>query len=156
MINNSERNMITNLWKRTKATFTQPNLTRRILTPLLLALAIPYQLHAAGPATLDLLSTANFVILSGAGITTTGGGIINGNIGASPIAGSAIGVSCAQVNGTIYAVDASGPPCAVVDPPLLTQAKNDLTTAYNDAANRTPVPTGPNLNPGAAYSTGYD
>ncbi len=117
--------------------------TSRILIPLLLALAIPYQLHAAGPAPVNLLSTANFVILSGAGITTTGGGIINGNIGASPIAGSAIGVTCAQVNGTIYAVDASGPPCAVVNPSLLTQAKSDLTTAYNDAAGRT-IPTATN------------
>jgi hypothetical protein len=136
--------MITNLWKKTKATFTRLNATARILTPLLLALATPYQLEAAGPAPVNLLSTANFVILSGAGITTTGGGIINGNIGASPIAGSVIGVPCAQVNGTIYAVDASGPPCAVVDPSLLTTAKNDLTTAYNDAAGRTtPTATNP-------------
>ncbi len=56
---------------------------------------------AAGPAPVDLLSTAHFVILSGAAITTTGGGIINGDVGASPIAGSAIGVTCAQVNGTM-------------------------------------------------------
>jgi len=143
--NNTERNMITNLWKRTKTTFAQLNPTARIITPLLLALAIPCQLDAAGPAPVNLLSTANFVILSGAAITTTGGGIINGNVGASPIAGSAIGVTCAQVNGTIYAVDASGPPCAVVAPSLLTTAKNDLTTAYNDAAGRT-TPTA--INPG--------
>ena len=96
---------------------------------------------------MNLGTTANFVILSGAAITTTGGGIITGNIGASPIAGSAIGVSCAQVIGIIYAVDASGPPCAVIDAALLTTAKGDLTTAYNDAAGRTPVPTGPFLNP---------
>ncbi|MDR3457692.1 MAG: ice-binding family protein [Verrucomicrobiae bacterium] len=128
--------------------------TGRILTSLLLALAIPYQLEAAGPAPLDLLSTAHFVILSGAAITTTGGGIINGDVGASPIAGSAIGVNCAQMNGTIYAVDASGPPCAVIASVLLTAAKNDLTTAYNDAAGRTPVPTGPNLNPGLIPGSG--
>ena len=94
------------------------------------------------------------MILSGAGITTTGGGIITGNVGSSPIAGSAIGVTCAQVIGTIYAVDASGPPCAVVDASLLTTAKGDLTTAYNDAAGRTPVPTGPNLNPGLIPGSG--
>jgi hypothetical protein len=118
------------------------------LTPLLLALAIPCQLEAAGPAPVNLLSTASFVILSGAAITTTGGGIINGDVGASPIAGSAIGVTCAQVNGTIYAVDASGPPCAMIAPALLLAAKNDLTTAMIAAAGRTPVPTDPDhLNP---------
>ena len=84
------------------------------------------------------------MILAGAAVTTTGGGIINGNVGASPIAGSAIGVTCVQVNGIIYAVDASGPPCAVVDPTLLTTAKNDLTTAFNDAAGRT-TPTAVNI-----------
>ena len=88
--------------------FSKLNTTARILTPLLLALAIPYQLAAAGPAPVDLRSTANFAILAGAAVTSTGGGIINGNVGASPIAGSAIGVTCAQVNGTIYAVDAAG------------------------------------------------
>jgi hypothetical protein len=114
---------------------------------LFLALALPHQIFAAGPPALNLRSTANFVILSGAAITSTGGGIIAGDVGASPIAGSAIGVTCAQVIGTIYAVDASGPACAVIDATRLTTAKGDLTTAYNDAAGRTPVPTGPFLNP---------
>ena len=124
--------------------FIKLNTTARILTSFLLALASPHQLSAAGPAPVNLGSTANFVILAGAAITTTGGGIINGNVGASPIAGSAIGVTCVQVNGTIYAVDAAGPPCAVVDPSLLTTAKGDLTTAYNDAAGRTtPTATNP-------------
>ncbi|MGA3285173.1 MAG: ice-binding family protein [Verrucomicrobiota bacterium] len=124
------------------------NATARILTSLLLALAIPYNLAAAGPAPVNLGSTANFAILAGAAITTTGGGTITGDVGASPISGSAIGVTCAQVTGTIYAVDAAGPlPCAVQDATLLTTAKGDLTIAYNDAAGRTPVPTGPFLNP---------
>ena len=130
------------------------NSTVRILASILLVLAIPLHARAAGPDPVDLRSTASFAILSGAGITTTGGGIITGNVGSSPIAGSAIGVTCAQVIGTIYAVDASGPPCAVVDASLLTTAKGDLTTAYNDAAGRTPVPTGPNLNPGLIPGSG--
>ena len=110
-------------------------------------MALPHSLQAAGPAPVDLRSTANFAILSGAAITSTGGGVIVGDVGASPIAGSAIGVTCAQVVGTIYAVDASGPFCAVIDPTRLTTAKGDLTIAFNDAAGRTPVPTGPFLNP---------
>lgn len=105
---------------------------------------MPHLLFAAGPAPVNLGSTANFTILAGAAVTTTGGGVINGDIGASPIAGSAIGIPCDQVNGTIYEVDASGPPCAVVNPTLLSQAKSDLTTAMNDAAGRT-TPTSVNI-----------
>src|SRR5476649_386883 len=140
--------------KTGKVIFHKPKATAQILASLLLALAIPYEIFAAGPAPVDLRSTANFVILAGAGITTTGGGIINGNIGASPITGAAIGVTCAQINGIIYAVDGSGPPCAVVNAGLLTTAKGDLTAAYNDARDRTPVPTGPNLNPGLIPGSG--
>jgi hypothetical protein len=106
-------------------------------------------IQAAGPAPVNLGSTTSFTILSGAAVTTTGGGTINGNVGASPIAGSAIGVTAAQVNGTIYEVDNSGPAGAVVDPTLLTTAKGDLTTAYNDAQGRSPTPTGPYLDPGS-------
>jgi hypothetical protein len=135
--------------------FFKLNPTARILTSFLLALTIPHQAAAAGPAPVDLRSTADFVILSGAAITTTGGGIINGNVGASPITGAAIHLTCAQVNGTIYTVDAAGPlPCRVIDSTLLTTAKGDLTIAYNDAAGRTPVPAGPFLNPGLTPGAG--
>lgn len=41
------------------------------------------------------------------------------------------------MTGTIYSVDGAGPlPCRIVDPGLLTIAKNDLTTGYGDAAGR--------------------
>jgi hypothetical protein len=53
----------------------------------------------------------------------------------------------AQVNGTIYTVDAAGPAGSVIAPALLTTAKGDLTTAFNDAAGRMPAPTGAFLNP---------
>jgi len=137
--------------------FLKPNTTARILTSLLLALAIPHQLQAAGPAPLNLLSNTNFVVLAETQITeadTTGS--INGNIGLSGT-GTGIHVTCAQVTGTIYAVDASGPlPCAVNNATLVNQAVSDMLTSYTDAANRIPVPTGPNLNPGVAYSSGYN
>ncbi len=113
-------------------------------------------LSAAGPATLDLRSTAHFTILSGAGITTTGGGIINGDVGASPITGAAIHLTQAQVNGTIYVVDAAGPAGSVIAQRLLNTAKGDLTTAYNDAAGRQPTPSGPFLNPGAGNIGGLN
>jgi hypothetical protein len=111
--------------------------------------ASPRMLEAAGPATVNLRSAAPFTILAGAAITTTGGGLITGDVGASPITGAAIHVVQSQVTGTIYEVDATGPAGAVVDPTLLTAAQGDLTTAYNDAAGRLPAPTGPFLNPGA-------
>jgi hypothetical protein len=105
-------------------------------------------LSAAGPASVNLGSTANFTILAGATITTTGNGTITGNVGASPITGAAIHLTCSQVSGTIYTVDPAGPlPCRVIDPTRLTTAKGDLTIAYNDAAGRTPVPSGSFLNP---------
>ncbi|MCX7001654.1 MAG: ice-binding family protein [bacterium] len=135
------------------------NRTKQILMGLALAtaaMALHGTLSAAGPAPVNLRATAHFTILAGAAITSTGGGTINGDVGASPIAGSAIGLNTAQVNGIIYAVDASGPAGSVIDPVLLTAAKSDLTTAYNDAAGRTPIPTGPFLNPGAGNIGGLN
>ena len=121
------------------------------------ALLVPApKLFAAGPEPIDLASAARFTILAGAAVTTTGGGLINGDVGASPIAGSAILLTQAQVNGTIYTVDASGPAGSVIDPALLLAAKGDLTTAFNDAAGRTPVPSGPFLNPGAGNIGGLN
>ncbi len=98
-------------------------------------------------APINLGTTSNFAILSGAAITTTGGGMVTGDVGASPISGSAIGIPAAQVNGTIYSVDASGPAGSVEDPGRLTTAKSDLKTAYNEARDRTPVPSGSFENP---------
>jgi hypothetical protein len=119
-------------------------------------LAIPQTLRAAGPAPVDLGSTAHFAILAGAAVTTTGGGVINGDVGASPIAGSAIHLTKAQVNGIIYAVDDTGPAGAVVDPDLLLAAKGDLTKAYIEARDRTPVPMDEFLNPGAGNLGGLN
>ncbi len=113
-------------------------------------------LFAAGPAPVNLGSTAHFTILAGAAITTTGGGMVHGDVGASPIAGSAIHLPQSQVNGIIYEVDASGPAGAVIDPVRLTAAKGDLTTAYNDAAGRSPAPSGPFLNPGSGNIGGLN
>jgi len=153
--------MITIMKLTTCAGYARRVLQANLIKPLVVGLAVavaligsPGEVRAAGPALVDLGTAGHFTILAGAAITTTGGGIINGDIGASPIAGSAIGVGCAQINGTIYAVDASGPPCAVIAATLLTTAKGDLTTAYNDAAGRTPTPTGPNLNPGLIPGSG--
>jgi hypothetical protein len=133
--------------------------TKQILMGLVLAAVFmaSHRILAAGPAPVDLGSAAPFTIFAATKITTTGGGVINGNVGLSPNTGAAIGIPAAQVNGTIYEVDATGPAGAVIAPALLTAAKGDLTTAYNDAAGRTPVPTGTNfLNPGAGNIGGMN
>jgi LPXTG-motif cell wall-anchored protein len=99
--------------------------------------------HAAQP-TVNLRTASPFAILSGTpGITDAGNtSVINGNVGLYPASGAGIGLLCTQVSGTIYSADATGPlPCRITDSPLLLTAKNNLTTAYNDAAGRTPFTT---------------
>jgi len=105
----------------------------------------------------NLGSTSNFVVLAGAGITGIPPVAITGDVGLSPAAGSFIaGFDGSNVTGTLYVVDASGPAGSVVNSILLQTAKSDLTIAYNDAAGRTPVPTGPFLNPGSSNIGGLN
>ena len=90
-----------------------------------------------------------FAVLAGSLISSVPTSDITGDVGLSPASGSNItGLTSPEVTGTIYTVDAFGPAGSVADPILLTAAKGDLTIAYNDAAGRTPVPTGSFLNPG--------
>jgi uncharacterized repeat protein (TIGR01451 family) len=97
---------------------------------------------AAGPPTVGLGTADSFAILAGSTITDVPASTITGDVGLSPAAGSFIGLTCAEVTGTIYSVDASGPlPCRVTNAGLLTTAKNDLTVAYGSAAGRTPDTT---------------
>lgn len=85
----------------------------------------------------NLGTAAPFAILSKSGVTDVYASAINGNVGASPITGAAIGLECPEVmTGTIYSVDAAGPACKVTDATLLTAAVADMETAYNDAAGR--------------------
>lgn len=101
-------------------------------------------------ATVNLRTTTGFAILAASLISNVPTSAITGDVGLSPAAGSNIaGLTSQEVTGTIYTVDASGPAGSVPNPTLLTAAQGDLTTAYNDAAGRTPVPTGNFLNPGS-------
>lgn len=93
---------------------------------------------AAPEAPVNLASAGDFTVLSKSGITDVFKTAIDGNVGTSPITGAAIGLTCAEVNGIIYTVDAAGPlPCSVTDPTRLTAAVGDMEAAYNDAAGRT-------------------
>jgi hypothetical protein len=79
----------------------------------------------------------DFVILTKAGITDVPASAITGNVGTSPITGAADLLTCKQVTGSIYSVDAAGPdPCSVKDPSMLTTAILNMETAYENAAGR--------------------
>ena len=74
------------------------------------------------------LGTAqSFAVLAGSTVTNTGPSVIKGDLGVSP--GTAVtGFPPGTVNGTIHSADA-----------VAAQAQADTTTAYNDAAGRSPT-----------------
>ena len=95
--------------------------------------------HAA-TTTVNLGTASSFAVLGGTAVTNVPTSVIKGDVGLSPAAGSNYaGLTQAQVTGTIFAVDTTGPGGSVANPGLLTTAKNDLTAAYIDASGRTPA-----------------
>jgi hypothetical protein len=92
-----------------------------------------------GPAVVNLRTAGNFAILAQSAVTNVPTSAVTGDVGLSPGTGAGIGLSCAQVTGTIYTVDAAGPlPCRVTDATRLTAAIGDEGAAYTDAAGRAP------------------
>jgi Ice-binding-like len=119
---------------------------------LAMAVMIPAPAAAANLAPVNLLSTSRFAILAATEVTDVPASAITGDVGLSPAARSDIsGLTPPQVAGTIYAASDGGATAV-----MLTQAQGDLTIAYNDAAGRTPVPTGPFLNPGSGNVGGLN
>jgi hypothetical protein len=84
----------------------------------------------------NLRTAGNFAILSETGITDVYASAITGDLGTSPITGAALLVSCSEVVGSIYTVDAAGPACKITSASMLTTAISDMQTAYTDAAGR--------------------
>lgn len=85
----------------------------------------------------NLRHAANFAILTKSGITDVYPSAVTGDVGTSPISGTALLLECDEVTGHVYTVDAAGPePCHVMNPTLLTTAVADMQTAYLDAAGR--------------------
>lgn len=125
-----------------------------LVIPLVFALITPMVVFAASPATVNLGSVSNFVILTKSGVSTTGFTSITGNIGVSPIVATAVtgfGLTMdasntfstsALVTGKIFAADYTAP-----TPATLTVAIADMQTAYTDAAGRT-LPTATELGAG--------
>ena len=86
---------------------------------------------------LDLGIAGDFAILSKTGVTDVYKSSVVGDVGSSPITGAAVLVSCSEVVGTIYTVDAAGPlPCRVTNATRLGIAVLDMQAAYTDAAGR--------------------
>ena len=89
-------------------------------------------------APVNLGSAGTFAILSKTGITDVYKSAIVGDVGTSPITGAALLLTCGEVTGKIYVVDAAGPlPCAVTDATSLTAAVGSMETAFISAAGRT-------------------
>lgn len=104
----------------------------------------------ASHSRVDLLSSDNFAVLAGTAVTGTNTNVVSGDVGLSPTTGAAITLlTCAEMSaGVIYDVDGAyagggggSTACRLTNPGLLTTAKNDLTTAYNDAAGRSTTST---------------
>ncbi len=85
---------------------------------------------AAAQPPVGLGTVAPFAVIAGSTVTNTGSSSISGDVGVSP-GTSMTGFPPGQMtSGTQHAADA-----------VALQAQADLTTAYNDAAGRTPVTT---------------
>jgi Ice-binding-like len=93
-----------------------------------IALVIGSQPALAETAPVGLGTAASFAVLAGTTVTNTGPSTISGDLGVSP--GTAVtGFPPGTVsNGTIHSADG-----------VAAGAQSDLTTAYNDAAGRSPT-----------------
>ena len=93
---------------------------------------------AVAQAPVNLRSAGTFTLLSKSGITDVYASAIVGDVGTSPITGAALLLTCTEVTGKIFVVDAAGPlPCATNDATTLTAAVLDMEAAYLDAEGRT-------------------
>ena len=114
--------------ERSKPMFSKPAATAPVLASLLLGLTILQQPALAGELPVNLGAAANFGVLAGSTVTSSGATIINGDLGLWP--GTAVsGFPPGIVNGTMH-----------VNDPIAQAAEGDLTIAFNDAAGRSTAP----------------
>jgi hypothetical protein len=114
-------------------------MTKRVMLSMALGLVISVGASAqTGPLPVNLGQARNFAILTKTGITDVYASAVTGDVGTSPITGAALLLTCGEVSGKVYTVDAAGPlPCTITDPSRLTGAVGDMEFAYVDAAGRT-------------------
>jgi hypothetical protein len=111
---------------RAKPRRRQPWMFGLIAAACLTALAMIASVAFAAQPPVGLGTDGSFAILAGQAVTNTGPSVIGGDLGVSP--GTAVtGFPPGVLNGTLHSADA-----------VAAQAQSDLTTAYNDAAGRTP------------------
>jgi hypothetical protein len=115
------------------------NYSKKILQSLLISgLLVGNAVAGNGPSAVFLGSAGSFAVLSQSGITDVYRSAVVGDVGTSPITGAALLLTCGEVTGNIYTVDAAGPaPCSTTSSGLLNSAVGDMGFAYNDAAGRT-------------------
>ena len=118
-------------FRRRPARAVKGRTTRRpgpfVALAVLLAVALTVSGGPAGAQAVGLGTAESFAVLAGTTVTNTGPSVISGSVGVSPgtaVVGFPPGV---VTNGTIHAANAAA-----------AQAQADLTTAYLDAAGRTP------------------
>ncbi|WP_245714593.1 ice-binding family protein [Micromonospora inyonensis] len=97
---------------------------------------------SAQVAPVGLGTAANFSVLAGSTVTNTGPSFLGQDLGVHP-GSSATGFPPGLVAGEIHLADA-----------VALQAQNDLTTAYNDAAGRTPFTSLPSELGGTTLTPG--
>jgi len=96
-----------------------------------------YPVAAGNRMPIELGYAETFAILSQSGITDVYPSNVTGDVGTSPITGAALLLSCGEVSGNVYTVNAAGPlPCTTTDAPFLTAAVGDMGFAYTNAAGR--------------------
>lgn len=104
----------------------------------------PQVARAVSPVRIELSSSEHFVVLSKAGVTTTGTTSIVGDVGVSPIAATSItGFSLNLPVGSVFATsplvtgNVYAPGYANPTPTNMTTAIQDFETSYADGAGRT-------------------
>jgi hypothetical protein len=113
---------------------------------VLIALAIvlassyaPSQVLADDVTAPSLGVAESFAVLGAEAVTNVPTSSIGGDVGLYPAAGSYYaGLTAAEVGGTVYARDATGPAGSVEDPVLLLSAQAANTAAYGVSATTTP------------------
>jgi hypothetical protein len=98
---------------------------------------MPVVAQSAGPLRVHLGDAERFAILAHTGITNAGPSVVRGDVGLSPTIGTSIALTQAEVTGSIFTVDESGPLGSISSASMLVLAKSDLEAAFNDAAGRT-------------------
>jgi hypothetical protein len=112
-------------------------MTKRLMLSMAVVLVVCGSAFASSQP-VNLGSAGTFVILTKTGITDVHASAVKGDVGTSPITGAALLLTCTEVTGKVYTVDAAGPlPCKITDSTKLTAAVGDMEFAYTDAAGRT-------------------